>query len=440
MFYRPLGFASLFLDYRLWHTWAPGYHLTNLLMHLLCVIGVFFLCREMRLKDEVCSIATLFFGILPVNAQAVTWIACRFDLLATIFMLWSLMFAMRFRRTGRTGTYVLAIAFFLLAALTKESAYVVPILWIALELLPLEVQQQTSRHFKKRLLPLLGYMGIAGLAFLHRWYVLGNVGGSHAANGAPNVEHFGVQSLIGVFFRAPSAMLLGNNMFMFARSSPGYLTALVVLTASLFLALALLARAEMSSRRTIWFTLIWVLAAIIPVHFYFLAYFNGPLISRVLYFGSAGLAILLAVLLNCAFGRQKLRRVWVLALGILLVAGLDQNLRAWQWASDTTTNFLAELKRLEPSPRQGAAFYIANVPDNNTGVPFFSCCLQDAVRFNYGERTDITAAELTPSTPSSLASEPNVVMVAWYDESTHRYVPVDNGATLKAVKLNWPSR
>jgi hypothetical protein len=34
IFYRPLGFASLFLDYRLWHDWTPGYHLTNLVFHI----------------------------------------------------------------------------------------------------------------------------------------------------------------------------------------------------------------------------------------------------------------------------------------------------------------------------------------------------------------------------------------------------------------------
>ena len=437
--YRPLGFASLFLDYRLWHTWAPGYHLTNLVMHLFCVTGVFFLCREIRLTNEACTIAALFFGVLPVGTQAVAWIACRFDLLATIFMLWSLVFAAKFRRTGRTGAYIWAIAFFLLAALTKESAYVLPVLWVALELLPLEEQQQSPRHLTKSLLPLLGYFVVAGLAFLHRHHVLGGIGGQ-VVNGSPAIMSFGAQSWIGVLVRGPSAMLLGNNIdldiwsnLLFEHRSPVPFLVLLVLTAALLLAMALLSVGKTSFRRTIWFSLIWVFVSTISAHFYFANPDSGIKNSRVLYFGSAGLALLLTLLLNSAFGRPKLRCCWALALGILLVVGLEKNIGAWQWDSQSMTNFLADLKRVEPSPRPDTAFYFASVPEMIEAVPFFTCCLQDAVRFNYGDRTDITADRLSSA---SLASQPNAVMVGWYDEVTLEYVLLGTTRNPKVIRIH----
>jgi hypothetical protein len=49
MFFRPVGFATLFLDYRVWGQEPFGYHLTNLLLHLTSVIGVYFLCKGLGL-------------------------------------------------------------------------------------------------------------------------------------------------------------------------------------------------------------------------------------------------------------------------------------------------------------------------------------------------------------------------------------------------------
>ena len=33
--YRPLSILSFSIDYAIWHRWAPGYRLTNLLLHVL---------------------------------------------------------------------------------------------------------------------------------------------------------------------------------------------------------------------------------------------------------------------------------------------------------------------------------------------------------------------------------------------------------------------
>ena len=112
IFYRPLGFASLFMDYQLWHNWAPGYHLTNILLHLLCIAAVYFFCKRLELRDETCVAAAMIFAVLPVNVQAITWIGCRFDQLATTLGMWSLTFAARFRRTGTPVSYGMALFLF----------------------------------------------------------------------------------------------------------------------------------------------------------------------------------------------------------------------------------------------------------------------------------------------------------------------------------------
>lgn len=429
VFYRPLGFASLFLEYRLWHAWSPGYHFINLLLHLLCVLLVFVLCRELELTTQTSSIAALLFGILPVNAQCVTWITCRFDLLASVLMLGSLVFAARFRKSRRGKDYAGAIALFFVAAFTKESAYVLPFLWLALELFWLR-KNQPGLASAKKLLPMLGYVLFPALAFLHRWYVLGGLGGYA---GDMKASKFDVQSVIGVLVRAPGAMLLGNNTF---QGRPVWLELLIVLivaTTAAFLGFALLGIRRTSSQPVIWFGLLWMYVSILPAHFYFKAEYTATAYTRVLYFASAGLAILLAALLSELFPTPRMRGVAVCALSALLIAGLEQNISAWQWASDSTRNFLSEIKGLEPSPAPNAAFHIANVPEYVRGVPFFYIGLEDAVRFAY-QRPDLHADELRADPASYPASDADV-FVSWQDPRTQQWTALGAITDAKAVRL-----
>jgi hypothetical protein len=40
-FLRPVGFLTYWLDFRIWGFWMPGYHLTQLALHVGTVAGVF---------------------------------------------------------------------------------------------------------------------------------------------------------------------------------------------------------------------------------------------------------------------------------------------------------------------------------------------------------------------------------------------------------------
>ena len=67
-FLRPIGFLSLAIDYRLFHLWAPGYHLVGVLLHLTSVAGLFFLAHELGLETEICVMTALFFSVLPIGS------------------------------------------------------------------------------------------------------------------------------------------------------------------------------------------------------------------------------------------------------------------------------------------------------------------------------------------------------------------------------------
>ena len=114
----------------------------------------------------------------------------------------------------------------------------------------------------------------------------------------------------------------------------------------ILLAIAFCSRLERHTRSVVTFGL----AAAAPAHPLLLI---GPSLtnSRVLYLGTLGGAILVAALLTRLASRQ-IRNVATASVVILFVLGVGNNITAWRYASDLSTQFLEELQALEPAPAE----------------------------------------------------------------------------------------
>ncbi len=392
IFYRPLGFASLFLEYRLWHNWAPGYHLTSLVLHLLAVAGVYYFCKQLALSHRSCVAAALVFAVLPVNVQALTWSACRFDQLATTFGIWSLVSAAGFRRTGRKAFYWMGLLLFVLAVLSKENAYFIPLLWLALEFLTFAPQPDPSANRSYRSpgvwAPLLGYILVPLLMWALRIRILGGIGGYYLTqDGTPVAKHFGRASVTGILVHAPAVTLFGYNCLQSHRW--GLIAAAV--TAAIFLTLCFFAKTTRKSTRIVGFCLLWLFAAAAPAHFYFGQRDPALFYSRTLYFGSIAAAILIGTLLGQTFRSPdpKTHRLWTFAVVLLLAVSLQHNLEAWRRADRVSREFQAFLLERLPDPPPNLTLHIGGVPTILEGVPVFTTGLENAARFAYSWRTDI---------------------------------------------------
>jgi hypothetical protein len=387
LFFRPLGFASLALDYRLWHTWAPGHHLVSILLHLCVIAGVFFFCRALELSASFATTAALLFAVLPINVQAVTYIAARFDMLATALTVWALVFYARFRMRGAKTAYGLALGLFLLATCVKESAYVLPFLLLLVEVLLLR-----RLHIK----PVLGFVAVAGLSFLYRLHTLHGIGGYQMAGGSPAALTIGRKTLTALFVRAPSEALLGYNWL---APGPNRLVMLAAATAALLFALAATVKVPVAMRRYIWFSLCWLIITPLPAHSLLWNRDESLLFSRVIYLPAVGVALLLATILE-GISERRLRQAFTAALTVVFILGLSYNLSAWRANSRITRQFLADLKRIDPSPPAGAEFVILDLPDQVYGVRFFYNGLTHAVQLDY-DRNDLTARRSTSIAPPS---------------------------------------
>ena len=174
---RPTLLVTAFLDRAIWGLHPFGWHLTNLLLHLLATFLVYRLSRVLFsiqptnrpiVPPSLCPsvpsspfLLALLFGLHPALTEAVQMPSYREDLLAGVFGLAYVLACVR----GRVGW---SLPWFALALLSKESALALPavalLLWAFFPAFRPAVRLQAT-HVAVAGLLLAGY---AWAAFLHR--------------------------------------------------------------------------------------------------------------------------------------------------------------------------------------------------------------------------------------------------------------------------------
>ncbi|HTQ37790.1 MAG TPA: tetratricopeptide repeat protein [Pirellulales bacterium] len=135
----PISHGSLWLEWRLWEMNPTGYHATNLLLHVVDSLLVWFVLTQLELPGAF--LAALLFAVHPVNVDAVAWIAQRKSVLALLFFLLSISSWLKAEQTrGAHGNerassgesfratlwYGVSLLMFLLAMLSKGSVAILP--------------------------------------------------------------------------------------------------------------------------------------------------------------------------------------------------------------------------------------------------------------------------------------------------------------------------
>ena len=132
-YYRPIFLDSMILNYQVSGTDILGYHIVNVLLHVLSVVLLYLLLKKLDVKALPAFILTLVFAVHPVLSQAVAWIPGRNDTLLAIFTLPFLIFSIHYVRSGKLWMLALSGFFLLLAFFTKETAvFAAPVAFVLL--------------------------------------------------------------------------------------------------------------------------------------------------------------------------------------------------------------------------------------------------------------------------------------------------------------------
>lgn len=129
IYYRPIQIISYALDHIAWGMKPVGYHLTNIIIHILNALLVALLVRRLTNNDLISFTSSLLFVVHPVQAAVVTYCSGRADSLALFFILAGLIFFIKHITDEKPGSFwVWSVFSYILAILSKELALVFPFL------------------------------------------------------------------------------------------------------------------------------------------------------------------------------------------------------------------------------------------------------------------------------------------------------------------------
>ena len=168
----PLAYLSFAVDFARAGLDAAAFHATNLGLHLANVALVFVLIRRLSGDALVAGVASLLFGIHPLQVESVAWVSSRKNVLFLFFFLLSALSYLRHaeRREAGHGGAPLALAasvgLFGLALCAKATAATLPAVLVLVDHRVARELPRSPWRFLARSLPSkLLYLPFVGLAW-----------------------------------------------------------------------------------------------------------------------------------------------------------------------------------------------------------------------------------------------------------------------------------
>lgn len=131
--YHPLVVLSFAVEYAIAGLDPMPYHLTNLLLHTINALLVFWLVRALNGNLVVSSVTALLFAIHPLRVESVAWVTERKDVLYSMFFLSAMVVYVRYVQTRYLRHFFLVLLLFLLALLSKSMAVTLPFVLLLLD-------------------------------------------------------------------------------------------------------------------------------------------------------------------------------------------------------------------------------------------------------------------------------------------------------------------
>jgi len=258
-FYRPLAVLWQLLVHELAGTNAAGWHLSTILLHLLCVVLMFRLACKLLNDRGYAAFAAAVFALQPTHVEVVTWVSDSADLLLTLFLLLSALSLLRWLHTSNllwwTASWLLAAA----CCFVKETGVLMPALLLALAFTTESRVSQptivlTGVAF---VLPACGFLVLRS-QILHGFaHPLSNASNYQMALTWPSALYFYLSHLVFPLKLSPFYPLA----FVLSPLDSAFIFPLLLLAA--LLAGLLWLHRHLADRRLLWFCAVWIFAPLI---------------------------------------------------------------------------------------------------------------------------------------------------------------------------------
>ena len=136
--WHPLTWLAHMLDCQLYGLNPKGHHLTNVFLHLLNTLLLFFILQRMTGALWRSGLVAAFFALHPLHVESVAWVAERKDVLSTLFWLLTMWGYIWYVERPRLTRYLLTLLAFTLGLMTKPMLVTMPCVLLLLDYWPLK--------------------------------------------------------------------------------------------------------------------------------------------------------------------------------------------------------------------------------------------------------------------------------------------------------------
>lgn len=134
--HTTLSLFSFAINYHFGKLNPFGYHLVNILIHLINIILVYLLVLKISNNKIVTFISVILFAWHPMRVESVVWISERKDLLFVCFSLTALLFYIKYlKNISQAYLFYIVIIFVWFASLSKIQSVTLPIVFLTLDIL-----------------------------------------------------------------------------------------------------------------------------------------------------------------------------------------------------------------------------------------------------------------------------------------------------------------
>ncbi len=166
--WHPLTLVSHMIDCQLYDLKAGGHHFTNVLLHTIAAVLLFFWLRNVTGRFWCSAFVTALFAIHPLRVESVAWIAERKDVLSAVFFFLTLGAYVRYTCARSIGRYLTMSILFACGLMSKPMLVTTPVVLLLLDYWPLKriADGKSFRRMIVEKLPLFALSAAASIVAL----------------------------------------------------------------------------------------------------------------------------------------------------------------------------------------------------------------------------------------------------------------------------------
>ena len=415
-FYRPLAKIYFLLIYPIFGLKPQGYHLVDIGLHLLSMVGIFSLSLDLLKSKMLAFLISFLFLIHPVNNESVLWISSTSHLMAATFYILGLNSYILWRKEVRKWRVIflfLTIVSFILALLSHELAITFPLILIIYDVI----------FYRFHLLTYFPFLLIEGIYFWLRngiakalWFsgdysyslwhfpfnFLGNIFG-YLGLLSMGERFIFIYELIRNFFRANQILATGGIILLFL----GFWQ--------------ILKRRRFKFKKIEIFAIFWFIVLLLP----FLGL--GNISERYTYEAQFGFYLLLVWMIDAAYkrGGKFLKIIFSLILiGLIIFTfkEIRKSRKDWHEAGEISNKVLLSLASNYKEFPSNSSLYFVNVPLRIGRAWVFPVGLNDGIWFIYKNK-DIKVFQVSDKEAKEIlnqASKENIYIFIYKNDGLRR--------------------